>query len=162
MSETIRGAGLQDQCCFYDRNRIRSARANLIHPFIFMSDHRRMNNGVEFLHARRRASVVAGLAASRTKRRFREFRTVDGPVRIKDFSPKALYHFLVDRPPRLHKPMRNRVGLDPMRTELHKHLAYGCFAASDSASQPNLEQANLTLDLTPTPTEIGSKSCRRL
>src|SRR5580658_282341 len=126
--ETPRSARFQDQRSLDNGDGVRIAAANFFHPLVFVRNHGGMNNLVQLLHPRRRA---AGLA----ERGFGQPRTIDASVRIQDLAAKAANHFLVDRAPRLHKRVRDRVGLDQLGAELDKHLADRGLAAGDTASE---------------------------
>ncbi len=116
MVKTAGAARFEDECGFDDSDALRIAPADFLHPFIFVVDHGRMDNCVEFLKAR-------GPAAWAAKRGFRQPRTVDASIGIQDFPAKAADDFLIDRATRLHKRVRDGICLDQMRAEFDKYLA---------------------------------------
>jgi len=53
MVKAIRRARFEDQSSFHNRDRIRIASTDVVHPLVFVRNHGRMDDRVKFLHARR-------------------------------------------------------------------------------------------------------------
>jgi hypothetical protein len=126
--KTAGHSGFEDQGSFDDDDGVRIASANFLHPLLFMRDHCRMDNLVEFLNARRRSAGSAERGCGQPG-------TVDASVGVQDLAAETAHDVLINLAARLHESMRNGIGLNQPRPAFDKHLSNDRFAARDAAGE---------------------------
>jgi hypothetical protein len=90
-----------------------------------------MNDCIQFLNA-------GSHAAGHAKRDFGKTRTIDGSVRIQDFTAEAADNFLIYRLTRTHQFVSNSIGLNEVGPEFHKHLGDSGLAGCDATCKAKL------------------------
>jgi hypothetical protein len=128
MVETAGAATFQNQGGFDNGDRARIAPANFFHPLVFVRDHGRMDNPVEFLDSRGQATRCAERGCGQPG-------AVHGSVGIQDFTAKMADYFLIDWPAGQHEFVSDCIGLDEMCSEFHENSADSRLAACDAAGE---------------------------
>src|SRR5579863_8209787 len=96
-----------------------------------------MHNLVQLLNAGRLVSPRSA------KRSFCQPRSIDATIGIEDSRPEMPQYLLINSFAWLHELMGNRIGLNQMSAEHHKHFAHYGFARSNPARQSDFQQSSL-------------------
>jgi hypothetical protein len=96
-----------------------------------------MHNLIQFLNA------GGSVSASRAKRRLCQPRTIDAPIRIEDSIAKVSHHFPINGFTRPHEFVGDRIGLNQVSPERHKHFTDYGFATSNPAGQSDFQHSSL-------------------
>jgi hypothetical protein len=96
-----------------------------------------MHNLVQLLNAGRLVSPRSA------KRSFCQPRAIDATIRVEDSRPEMPQYLPINSFARLHELMGNRISLNQLSAERHKHFADYGFARSNPAGQSDFQQSSL-------------------
>ena len=143
--EAFGRTGLEQQCRFDDRNRVRILHADGVHPFVLAANDDGMHDAVELVDA---GGAFALVFASGPKRRFGQFGAIDAAVWVENLAAEMPDYFVVNGLARLHEPVGDAIGLNKPRAQRDEHLSDYRLPDSNASGEADFQHEAPECDVT--------------